>query len=109
MTTDEQAKLLKQANARLFIGIISVLVISALMVFVLTWALRTAGDDASRVERDGIACLLEQLNEHRQNTFAVEERDADMRGEASVLPAPPPASLPPELVATCARFLQAPK
>lgn len=94
----------KRDNTRFVLTLLCMVVVTSLALFVLSRALRIS-DDAAKFNRDGISCVLEQLNEHRLNSYFAHQQEAKMGGYALDVPAPIPEPLPRELVAACERFL----
>lgn len=81
--------------------------ITATGTFVVVHTVRGA-DDTSKINMDGISCILEQLGEHRQNSFVADQRNAASHKTLFDAPAPAPQTLPRELIAACERFFGAP-
>ena len=97
----------KKDNTRFVMTLLCMVVISSLAIFVVVHALRLQSDGA-KINRDGISCILEELNAHRMNSYAADQDNAAAHKEQLRQPAPAAQPVPRELLKACERFLNAP-
>ena len=95
----------KKDNTRFIMTLLCMVVISSLAIFVVVHALRLQSDGA-KINRDGISCVLEELNAHRMNSYAADQANAEIHRETLKQPAPAAQPVPRELLAACQRFLE---
>lgn len=87
--------------------VLAMMSVAALCIFVVSGSLADA-EKASKVNRDGISCIIEELNAHRLNSYNADAEDAKRHNDELMAPAPPAQPVPQELLAACQRFLEAP-
>lgn len=91
---------------KFFVKIGVAVMLVALTLFTFANVIRRESD-ITDVNREGITCVLEQLNEHRQNSYAADRDQATSVGRPFNVPAPAPRQLPLELAKSCEKFLKA--
>lgn len=92
-------------KARLYAILGTVLISVGLLSYTISSSIRKAGDIGARNEQ-GIACVLEQLGNHRMNNYAADASSAQRHGHPFEVPAPPPPALPRELLSACKTFYE---
>lgn len=95
-------------NARMLVTVLAMVSIAALVLFFLARAMRL-NHEATEINRDGISCVLEQLNAHRMNSFTADQQEAKAHSLSLDTPAPAAQPLPAQLLKACDRFLEAPR
>jgi hypothetical protein len=97
----------RQLAVSVLVSVLAMLCIAGTCVGVVSYMLDGV-EDVSKVNRDGISCVIEELNAHRQNSYQADEQDAMHHDKTLTVPAPAPQPVPKELVEACDRFLTTP-